>query len=96
MKILNKLLAYTTIFATICSSSLSAEESSPECAQESCEVVNPNEGCWGGTDGTAYAESCTSPCLTPVIALGVIAAIAIVAVVIQNNGDANTHAHSHN
>lgn len=96
MKILNKLLVYTTIFATICSSNLNADESSSECAQESCEVANPNAGCWGGTDGTAYAESCTSPCLTPAIALGAIAVIAIVAVIIQNNGDGHAHAHSHN
>lgn len=46
------------------------------------------------TGGCGYAESCCSPCLTPAIALGAIAIVAIIAVAVQNRHGG--HGHDHN
>jgi len=46
--------------------------------------------------GCGYQECCSSPCLTPAIALGAIAIVAIVAVALQNtHGGHSHHTHSH-
>lgn len=44
--------------------------------------------------GCGYQECCASPCLTPAIALGAIAVVAIVAVALQNSHGGHHH-HSH-
>lgn len=43
--------------------------------------------------GCGYEECRTSPCLTPAIALGTIALVAIIAVAVQNTHHGHCHAH---
>ena len=45
--------------------------------------------------GCGYEECKSAPCLTPAIALGAIALVAIVAVAIQNSDKGHCHGHSH-
>ena len=57
--------------------------------------------CAGGTEqfctelaGDGYQECCQAPCLTPAIALGAIALVAIIAVAVSNSDHGrNTHCH---
>lgn len=49
------------------------------------------ESCYTG--GCGYQECRQCPCLTPAIALGAIALVAIIAVAVQNSN--NKHAHCH-
>lgn len=46
------------------------------------------------TGGCGYEECRQAPCLTPAIALGAIALVAIIAVAVQNSS--HGHGHSHN
>lgn len=45
--------------------------------------------------GSGYDESRRSPSLTPALALGAIALVAIIAVALQNSGHGHSHGHSH-
>lgn len=45
------------------------------------------------TGGCGYQECRQCPCLTPAIALGAVALVAIIAVAVQNTN--NKHAHAH-
>lgn len=54
----------------------------------------------GGTDqfctelaGDGYEECCQAPCLTPAIALGAIALVAIIAVAVSNSNHGHAHCH---
>jgi hypothetical protein len=80
MKRLNKLVASLTI-AAIFGSALSNNLS----AEEFCSDLA----------GCGYEECRSAPCLTPAIALGAVALVAIIAVAIQNSSGRSCHGHSH-
>lgn len=44
--------------------------------------------------GCGYEECCEAPCLTPAIALGAIALVAIIAIAVQNSSTGHGHSHS--
>jgi len=48
------------------------------------------------TGGYGYQESSMSPALTPSIALGTVALVAIIAVAIRHGHHGHGHGHSHN
>lgn len=50
--------------------------------------------CQTDTGGCGYEECRSAPCIAPCCALGILALVAIIAVIIQNNGSSG-HAHSH-
>lgn len=52
------------------------------------------EYCYEGP-GCGYEQCRQAPCLTPAIALGAIALVAIIAIAVQNSGH-HGHCHSHN
>ncbi len=45
------------------------------------------------TGGCGYQECRQCPCLTPAIALGAIALVAIIAVAVQNSNNKHSHCH---
>lgn len=45
--------------------------------------------------GYGYQDSCKVPCYAPAIALGTIALVAIIAVVLENHHHHHGHSHSH-
>ncbi len=45
--------------------------------------------------GCGYEECRSAPCVTPAIALGAIALVAIIAVALQNSEGGSCHGHSH-
>ena len=47
------------------------------------------------TGGCGYVECRRAPCITPAVALGTIALVAIIAVAVQNSGGVSSHAHAH-
>lgn len=47
------------------------------------------------TGGCGYIECRRAPCITPAVALGTIALVAIIAVAVQNSRPSTAHAHSH-
>ncbi|MBA3957625.1 MAG: hypothetical protein H0X51_04415 [Parachlamydiaceae bacterium] len=59
----------------------------------SAHSLNAAEYCYD-TGGCGYEECRQAPCLTPAIALGAIALIAIIAVAVQNSSH-HGHGHSH-
>lgn len=79
MKIFKRLVASATLLAMAATSaqSLSADD---------CEYASPVAGC-------GYEQCCEAPCLTPAIALGAIALVAIVAVALQNSSHGHGHSH---
>lgn len=77
MKQLNKLVAAVTTFAMLALSCNTAE------------AANYSTSC----GGECYEECRQSPCLTPAIALGTIALVAIVAVALQDGGHGHGHCH---
>lgn len=59
-------------------------------ANQSTEAAELNQS---NTGGCGYIECRQSPCLTPAIALGVIALVAIVAVALQDSHGSHGHCH---
>jgi hypothetical protein len=77
MKLLKRLVAAATLAAMVLSTSSALVADQNNCS----------------TGGYGYVESRRAPCVAPAIALGVIAAVAIVAICIQNSN--NSHGHCH-
>lgn len=76
MKKIKRFVALATLLAMFGTASHSVE------AQEYCY----------DTAGCGYEQCCQAPCLTPAIALGAIALVAIIAVAVQNSSH---HGHGH-
>lgn len=89
MKALKKIISATILLTTISSSNLTAEACSVN-------VIDPYAPGCVDTGGCGYADCCTSPCLTPAIALGAIAIVAIIAVAVQTRSGNGHHGHGHN
>lgn len=79
MKLLKRLVAATTLAAMVLASSNSLLANQGNCS----------------TGGYGYVESRRAPCVAPAIALGVIAAVAIVAICIQNSNNSHGHGTCH-
>jgi hypothetical protein len=79
MKRLKNFIAATSILAMIGSSAQNLS------AQEFC----------SDAAGCGYEQCRSAPCLTPAIALGAIALVAIIAVAVQNTSNSHGHSHSH-
>jgi hypothetical protein len=56
--------------------------------------LNAQEYC-ADAAGCGYEQCRSAPCLTPAIALGAIALVAIIAVAVQNTSNHHAHSHSH-
>ena len=50
---------------------------------------------WAYDNGVAYYDSYGTSCLAPSIALGVIAAAAVIAVLVNNSNEGANHSHFH-
>lgn len=59
----------------------------------SCHTAEADEYC-ANVGGYGYQECRESPCLTPAIALGTIALVAIVAVALQDSKSSHSHCHN--
>ena len=79
MKLLKKLVAAATLSAMVLASS---------------NALVADQG-YSSTGGYGYVESHRAPSIAPAIALGVIAAVAIIAVCIQNSNNSHGHGSSH-
>jgi len=79
MKKIKKLVALATLVAMFGTSAQSLSAQEYPCYE---------------TAGCGYEECCQAPCMTPAIALGAIALVAIIAVAVQNSGH-HGHCHSH-
>lgn len=66
---------------------LIAMTGSMSCRVEAAEYCSETAGC-------GYEQCRQAPCLTPAIALGAIALVAIIAVAVQNSGHGHSHSHS--
>lgn len=56
----------------------------------------PTANCYSSsTGGCGYVECRRAPCITPAVALGTIALVAIIAVAVQNSQGRGVHAHCH-
>lgn len=54
------------------------------------------QGCYSSsTGGCGYVECRRAPCITPAVALGTIALVAIIAVAVQNSQGRGAHSHGH-
>lgn len=51
------------------------------------------EACVSDVAGYGYEECCSAPSLTPAMALGAIALVAIIALAIQNSSHGHCHSH---
>lgn len=51
--------------------------------------------CRGDTRGCGYEDCCTAPCISPTVALGAVAVVAVVAVIIHSNDHSHHHSHYH-
>lgn len=56
----------------------------------------PLEACDGDCDdGCGYEECCTAPSLSPTVALGAIALVAVATVIVHNRGNSSNCYHGH-
>ncbi len=59
-------------------------------------VLHAQDCCYStSTGGCGYVDCRRAPCITPAVALGTIALVAIIAVAVQNSRPSTAHAHSH-
>ena len=63
------------------------------CSMFSKETAEASANWSSDTGGCGYAECRQAPCLTPAIALGTIALVAIVAVALQESHSSHGHCH---
>ena len=52
-------------------------------------------GCGPCNSGCAYDDCCQAPCISPSVALGTVALVAVVAVIVHNKKHHHGHSHSH-
>ncbi len=81
MKFVKKFIASLLAFAMLCSSSSANAQDYYYEGQDYCV----------DTGGYCYEDCRRAPCITPAIALGAVALIAIVAVAIQNSSSDHSH-----
>lgn len=86
MKSLKRITAALTLLAMLGTNSIQAEEC--------CPYPYPDTYAYD-MGGCGYDECRQAPCLSPAIALGAIALVAIIAVAVQNSSH-HGHCHSHN
>lgn len=79
MKKINKFFA-TLVLITMMGSTASSANAAEYCTEIA---------------GCGYEDCKSAPCLTPAIALGAIALVAIIAVAIQNSDKGHCHGHDH-